>query len=126
MLPEPGLMAPGFPLPDVIGDPSELPTVSIEPTSEAGWAVGVAQPYSLGHCGILSPVDLDGSLWEPLGGTDAAGGPIDRDREVGELINATSGTLELTTQDSAVFLSDSGQRLYFGRAAGALDYFLCM
>ena len=122
---EPALAETGYPLPDVFGDPSELPTVSLEPDSEAGWPIGVPQAFSLGHCGILSPVDVDGSLWAVVGASDAAGGPIEEDREIGELINATAGTLELTAADRAVFVSDSGQRMYFERAPGPLDYFLC-
>jgi hypothetical protein len=122
----PGSLDTGSPFPDVLGDPSDLPTVSIEPASDVGWTVGVPRPYALGHCGILSPVDVDGSLWAPLGGTDATGGPIDGDQEIGELVNGTSGTLELTTTDQALFTTDTGQRLYFGRAPGPLDYFLCM
>ncbi len=28
----------------------------------------VAYRFDLGHCGLLSPVDLDGSFWDPLDG----------------------------------------------------------
>ncbi len=114
-----------YPLPDLVGDAGDLPTVSLEAESKPGWVVGVPQPYDLGHCGILSPVDVDGSLWVPVGGASVADGPIEDD-EVGQLINATAGTLEITATHSAEFVSLSGVRVDLERAPGALDYFLCM
>lgn len=115
-----------FPLPELVWKPEELPTVSIEPESAAGWTVGEAQPYSLGHCGILSPVDVDGSLWQAVTGTNGEGGPIESDEDIGELINATPGQLTLNSIDDAEFESAAGLRVQFERAPGALDYFFCM
>jgi hypothetical protein len=114
-----------FPLPDIVGDPSDLPTVSLDPESEPGWTVGETRPFEFGHCGILSPVDVDGSLWQPVAGTDGQGGPIG-DEGSGELVNATPGELTLTTLHTADFVSASGLSVQFMRAPGALDYFLCM
>jgi hypothetical protein len=106
--------------------PADVPTVSIEPESAPGLVVGTPIEHELGHCGLWSPVDLDGSLWQPLGGTEAGGEPITSDAAVGELINATPGTFVLVTPDTATFSSASGVSVAFERAPGALDYPLCM
>ena len=50
----------------------------------------VAYRFSLGHCGLLSPVDVDGSFWDPIDGTDPAGAELDLETN-GEMINATAG-----------------------------------
>lgn len=116
-----------FPLPDlVVKTPPDIPTSSLEPTSEAGLVVGTSVPFTLGHCGLLSPVDVDGSLWQPVAGLDADAGPIESDDEVGELINATAGGLILTDPDTAEFRTPIGSLIILARAPGALDYPLCM
>jgi hypothetical protein len=105
-------MTPGtgdLPLPaDVVVVPPDIPTVSVSPVSEPGLVVGTPIGTSLGHCGLWSPVDLDGSLWQAVGGSDAAGGPIDSDPEIGELINATPGSFVLLTSDTAEFHTMGG------------------
>ena len=73
-----------FPLPEIVAViPPDIPTVSLEPTSEPSLEVGATIPFTLEHCGLLSPVDVDGSLWQPVGGVDAMAGPIDSDDEIG-------------------------------------------
>jgi len=126
--PSPVVLPPGtFPLPEqVVSVPEDIPTVSIEPTSEPGLVIGTPTPFTLEHCGLLSPVDVDGSLWQPVAGRDAAGGPIDSDDEIGEFINATPGELALTGPDQAEFVTVTGQLIVLQRAPGALDYPLCM
>lgn len=107
--------------------PADIPTVSVPAGSEAGTlVVGTAIEYSLGHCGLWSPVDLDGSLWQPLGGSEADGSPITSDAAIGELINATPGQFVLLAPDTAEFTSSSGTLVAFSRAPGELDYPLCM
>jgi hypothetical protein len=116
-----------LPLPvDVTAIPPDVPTVSISPASEPGLVVGTPIQMSLGHCGLWSPVDLDGSLWQAVGGSDAAGGPIDGDDEIGELINATPGSFVLLTTATAELHTTGGLVLAFVRAPGALDFPLCM
>jgi hypothetical protein len=53
-------------------------------------------------------VDLDGSLWEPVAGTDGEGGPIDQDEEIGQLINGTPGQVMLVTPDRLDWRSTQG------------------
>ena len=116
-----------FPLPEIVAViPPDIPTVSLEPTSEPSLEVGATIPFTLEHCGLLSPVDVDGSLWQPVGGVDAMAGPIDGDDEIGELINATPGELSLVTDDLATFTTPMASVIHLARAPGALDYPLCM
>jgi hypothetical protein len=127
--PGPSESAPAtFPLPEIIAViPPDISTVSLEPESApAVLEIGVPMPFTLGHCGLLSPVDLGGSFWQPVSGTDASGGPIEGDDEVVELISATSGVLTLTTPDEAVFTTALGSQIGLVRATGAVDYTLCM
>lgn len=37
----------------------------------------VAHRFALGHCGLLSPIDLDSSFWDAIDGRTAAGLPLD-------------------------------------------------
>jgi hypothetical protein len=130
----PASTSPSFlPLPaDVVPFPADLPTVSLAPESEVGMGdgaplvIGTSIPLSLGHCGLFSPVDVDGSLWQPVGGLDATGGAIDTDEEIGELINATVGELTIVDEGSAVFRTSTGQLIAMERADGNVDYPLCM
>ena len=126
--PSPDVLPPGtFPLPEqIVTVPEDIPTVSIEPTSEPGLVIGTPTPFTLEHCGLLSPFDADGSLWQPVAGRDAGGGPIDSDDEIGEFINGTPGELTLTGPDQAEFVTVTGQLIALQRAPGALDYPLCM
>jgi hypothetical protein len=118
---------PLFPLPQsLVVVPPDIPTVSVEAASEPGLVVGTAVPFTLEHCGLLSPVDADGSLWMPVAGHDASGGPVDSDEDIGEFINATPGELTLVSADRAELVTVSGQVLAFERAPGALDYGMCM
>jgi hypothetical protein len=126
--PPASLMA-GYPaLPDQIAViPPDIPTVSVPPGSVAGTlVVGSPVDHELGHCGLWSPVDLDGSLWQPIGGQDANGAAIASDESIGELINATPGQFVLLTPDSAEFRSITGTVVAFTRAPGELDYPLCL
>jgi hypothetical protein len=116
-----------FPLPEIVAViPPDIPTVSLEPTSEPALEVGATIPFTLEHCGLLSPVDVDGSLWQSVGGVDALGGPLDSDDEIGELINATIGELTLVDVDAATFTTSMGSVIHLERAPGALDHPLCM
>ena len=93
-------------------------------TSRGGLMPGVAYPYSLGHCGLGSPFDLDGSLWDPVTGHDGSGGPLTEAHE-GELINATAGTVTLVTSDVAEFRTPSGAIVTLVRLPGERAYPLC-
>ena len=44
--------------------------IAVAPSSTAGQLATDPIPYSLGHCGLMSGVDVDGSWWDPVGFVD--------------------------------------------------------
>jgi len=74
--------------------------------ASAAIASGTPYRFSLEHCGILSPIDVDGSFWEPIDGVASDGRPIDLAVD-GEMINATAGVI-VVIGDEARFRTDSG------------------
>jgi hypothetical protein len=122
----PGTSAlPIYPLPEGLTDMPE-PLIEVEPTSGPGPDPGVVFPFTLEHCGLGSPVDVDGSLWDPTGGIDAQGGPIDTDAEIGDLINPTEGEAVLVGEDRLDFRTPLGVVVVFTRHEGAKGYPACM
>jgi hypothetical protein len=101
------------------------PTVQVESRDVDTLVPGVVVPFALGHCGLFSPVSIDGSLWDPVLGADAQGGPIDTSDEIGELINPTSGEVVLVDRDRLDFRTPSGLVVVFERHDGPGDYPLC-
>lgn len=72
--------------------------VVVAPTSPPVAMSGPAE-FALGHCGLWSGIDFDGSWWDPVG-------PIGFDS--GEAINATAGVIVLLDPDHATFSSPGG------------------
>jgi hypothetical protein len=89
--------------------------IALEPTSARGVAPG-PNPYTLGHCGIFSGIDLDGSWWDPVGPVSFASG---------EAINATTGTVALTDPAHATFVAPGGLSLRLQRHPGMKFLPLC-
>jgi hypothetical protein len=121
--PTPDLFEVGFPVP-----PELVPQGDFEafPTSRRGLEPGELVGAELGHCGLSSPLDLDGSLWEPVRVMDAQGGPVDSETEMGDLINATSGVVMLVTDERLDFRADpTGVVVVFRRHDGSRKYPLC-
>lgn len=85
---------------------------------------GVAYVFSLGHCGLHSPVDLDGSFWDAVDGTTADGAALDLETD-GEMINATPGVI-VVIGDEARFRTESGSLVRFARHAGEKEFPGCM
>jgi hypothetical protein len=104
------------------GRPVENGGIVFDPIS-APLDHGVAYRFDLGHCGLGSPVDLDGSFWTPLEGTTAAGGALDLDSD-GEMINGTAGVV-VVIGDEARFRTASGSVVRFERHAGEREFPLC-
>jgi hypothetical protein len=86
--------------------------------------MGVATMLTLGHCGLGSPLDFDGSLWDPVGGHDGRGAPLN-EQQVGELINATDVAVTLVDPRTAWLVTRSGAVILLARHAGPRNYFLC-
>jgi len=83
------------------------------------------EPYrfSLGHCGLGSPVDVDGSFWEAVEGFDATGEPIDLESDV-DTINATPGII-VVIGDEARFRTESGKVIRLERIFGEPEFMPC-
>jgi hypothetical protein len=81
---------------------------------------GVAYRFGLGHCGLHSPLDLDGSFWDPMDGTTAEGVPIDLAAD-GEMINATRGAV-VVIGDEMRFRTSSGSVVRFVRHDGEKEF----
>lgn len=86
--------------------------------------IGVQQSFTLGHCGLGSPIDLDGALWDPVAGDDGSGGPLAED-QIGELINSTAVVLVLIDHETALFATPLGARILLTRHDGPRAYRLC-
>jgi hypothetical protein len=86
-----------------------LPPTSLPPVP------GARQPFTLGHCGLWSGVDVGGSWWDPVGFVDA---------DHGDSINAAEGTIAFIDPDHAVFTSSAGLIVQLLRRDG--DKFLPM
>lgn len=89
-------------------------TITLLPISPAGAAVGVAYAYDTPHCGIYSPIDVDGSFW------DAVGVPPDS-VDFGGL----PGTFRLATPTEATFTASDGRVLHLVRHTGAKEFGFC-
>ena len=81
---------------------------------------GVAFRFSLGHCGLTSPIDVDGSFWDPVDGVTATGSDLDLATD-GEMINATSGVV-VVIDDEARFRTVSGSVVRLGRHSGDKEF----
>lgn len=76
----------------------EIFGISLAPSSAVPLPL-IPQPFSLGHCGLWSGVDVGGSWWDPVG-------LIDSDH--GDAINAADGTFAPVGPDRATFTSNGG------------------
>ena len=72
--------------------------------------------FSTGHCGLGSPIDADGSLWDPVGFIDPRAKAV---------IGESSGRFLLTGDDTARFEARDGFVIGLVRRAGAKSYLGC-
>jgi len=117
---------PAQPLPANLGIPGpDDPQRLVTPQSQAGtWDVGQAQQLTLGHCGLGSPLDFDGSLWDATGGHNGSGQAPSQE-QINDVINATPVTIMLISPLSAVMTTEHGGVVYLSRHDGPRAYFLC-
>jgi hypothetical protein len=88
---------------------------TILPISPTGAEVGVGYAYDMPHCGLGSPIDIDGTFWDAA---DALPDPVSFD--------GLSGTFRLTTSTTATFTSVAGAVLHLVRHVGAKEFHHCM
>ncbi len=89
--------------------------VLLGPTSQPPVTAG-ARPFSLGHCGLWSGIDVGGSWWDPVG-------PVDGDHP--DAINAAEGSLTVLDPDHATFTSRGGLTVQLQRHQGDKYLPLC-
>jgi hypothetical protein len=97
--------------------PTESFTVAVVPASLPGNLRPEPTPYTLGHCGLGSGIDIDGSWWDPIGFVD-----IDH----GDAINAADGTFTPHDPNHATFVSDGGFEVSLVRRVGEKHLPMCM
>ena len=90
--------------------------IQLPPSSTPPALVG-PQPFTLGHCGLWSGIDVGGSWWDPVG-------LVDHDH--GDAINAAEGTIAPVGPDQAIFTSKSGFTVQLVRHTGQKFLPLCM
>jgi hypothetical protein len=101
------------------GEPGPNGGTVFEPLSDA-IEEGAPYRFSLGHCGLNSPIDVDGSFWNAIEGVTATGAELDLATN-GEMINATSGIL-VVIGDEARFRTGSGSVVRLERHQGRKEF----
>jgi hypothetical protein len=91
-------------------------TVRLDPSSVRGQLTGEPIPFSLGHCGLGSGLDVDGSWWDPIGFVDS---------DHGDAINAADGIFAPIDPNRAVFTTPGGLSVELQRRAGPKHLPLC-
>lgn len=105
-------LEPGQPV--VFGAWEESPSAVVEAASPP--MLGPTLRFSLGHCGLDSPIDVDGALWDPVGAIDAG---------ATEAINAADGEFRRTGPTTAEFVTATGFRVALARHEGPKSVPLC-
>jgi hypothetical protein len=72
--------------------------------------------FGIGHCGLSSPIDVDGSFWDPVGRVDS---------NAPEAIGDSRGTFRLLDADHATYRADTGFTVALRRHAGAKNFQGC-
>jgi hypothetical protein len=89
-------------------------SITLLPISPIGAMVGVGYGYEMPHCGINSPIDVDGSFWDAV---DVAPNSLDFDGQ--------RGTFRLTSPTEATFAASTGRILRLVRRVGAKEFRFC-
>ena len=83
-------------------------SITLMPISPTGARINVAYGYEMPHCGLNSPIDVDGSFWDPLRAPET---PAELDGE--------AGTFILDAPNEATFSAPNGDVLHLTRHVGA-------
>ena len=89
-------------------------SITLLPISPKGAAIGVNYAYDMPHCGLGSPIDVDGSFW------DAAVLPADPVQ-----FDGLPGGFLLTSPTEASFTALDGSVLRLVRHTGAKEFLFC-
>lgn len=89
-------------------------SITLLPISPTGAVVRTDYAYAMPHCGIRSPIDVDGSFWDPVVL------PLDPVQ-----FDGSPGTFRLTSPTDATFTAGDGAILRLVRHAGAKEFGFC-
>ena len=89
-------------------------SITLLPISPTGASVGVDYGYAMPHCGIRSPIDVDGSFWDSV---DAPATSVDFD--------GRPGSFRLTSPTEATFTASDGTLLRLVRHLGPKEFGFC-
>lgn len=89
-------------------------SITLLPISPRGAVVGVSYAYDMPHCGIGSPIDVDGSFWDA---TEIAPTSVEFDGQ--------PGFFRLASPTEATFTSTTGGVLRLVRHEGAKEFRIC-
>jgi hypothetical protein len=85
--------------------------VTFLPASPTGAILGTEYDYTMPHCGVLGPIDVDGSFWDAKPG---GGGP-----------DGQAGEFRLVTPSDAVFTAHEGGSVSLTRHDGPKRFSIC-
>lgn len=89
--------------------PGEFFGIAVAPSSTAGQLRAEPIAFSLGHCGLMSGVDVDGSWWDPVGFVES---------DHSDAINSANGTFAASDSNHATFTSAGGLTVNLVRRVG--------
>ena len=87
-------------------------SITLLPASPKGAVLGVEYDYTMPHCSMLGPVDVDGSFWDAKPG-DGSG------------VDGMPGVFRLVTPNDAQFTTDKGASFGLTRHDGAKQFTIC-
>jgi hypothetical protein len=94
----------------------DIPSAIVQVTPRSPRLAAPTIEFTLGHCGLASGIDVDGSFWDPVG-------MIDPDRV--DLINAGNARFTLNSPDAAILVTETGAALQLVRHPGSKFMFGC-
>jgi hypothetical protein len=95
-------------------EPIDSVFIAVEPRSER--LTGALTSVMLGHCGLSSGIDVDGSFWDPVGAIPA---------NHPDVINSAGGTVALTSANTATLRTVNGLVVQLVRHQGPKFLALC-
>lgn len=109
----PSLVIVGEDGPVVTFQPLEIEGFLVRVDPASGRVSAPITQLTLGHCGLNSPIDVDGSLWDPVG-------MIDQTHP--DVINGAAATFNLTAPMVATLRTQGGAEVQLVRHTGARYY----
>jgi hypothetical protein len=88
--------------------------VTLQPISIRGAELGRPYRYTIPHCGLMSPIDIDGSFW---GSVTQPPDPA--------VFDGQPGVFVVETPSTATFTTDLGESVRLARHDGAKAFPLC-